>query len=103
MLDTAPYYNRLANNYPLSEDDILTLLSAVRRAQDTAAYLADCHAATLECLPKSASKSSRTRLVAICATAAKALKGDLSGIRYPSNPEKVISRCERAIADAGPA
>jgi len=100
MLDTAPYYKKLADNQPLSEDDIITLLSAVKHAQEAAAYLADCHAATLEGLPKSASKSSRTRLVAICKTSAKALKGDLSGIRYPSNPEKVISRCERAIAGA---
>lgn len=40
-----------------------------------AAYLASCHAATLEGLPKSAPKSQRARHVDICRKAAAYLRG----------------------------
>lgn len=102
MLDTAPYYAKLVNKEQLSENEVLTLLQTIKNAQATAAYLASCHAATLECLPASASKSLRSRLVSICATAAKALAGDLSGIRHPGSVEAAIERCARA-ASAAPA
>ena len=46
-------------------------------------YLADCHAASYESLPKSAAKSSRKRLADICKTAAIMLKSAHFGRHIP--------------------
>jgi len=102
-IDLQAYYAKLANKEALSEDDAVHLLRALATTQKAAVYLAECHAATLESLPKSASKSSRSRCVTICEIAAKALRGDASGIRYPGTVEHAIERCENAVARAYPA
>jgi hypothetical protein len=70
--------------------------------QELAAYLASCHAASLESLPKSAPKSLRTRLVTICSSAANALRmkvtlrlgGNLSG---RARLDHQALRCETAV------
>lgn len=71
-----------------------------------ASYLASCHAATLEGLPKSASKSERRRLTQICRKAALFLKKQESPpYHYTStDDEKVaheIQRCETAADKYG--
>lgn len=97
-VNTALYYEKLANHEVISEDEIVALLGEVRRFRQVAAYLAECHAATVETLPKSASQSSRARHMGICRTAAEALAGDMSGIRYPQLIENAIARCNEAAA-----
>lgn len=67
-----------------------------------AAYLASCHAANLEGLPKSASKSTRKRHVEICRKAAAYLRGSESPRPSPSRSkvteiEVEILRCEKAV------
>ncbi|KVP75417.1 hypothetical protein WJ96_06825 [Burkholderia ubonensis] len=95
--DTQPYYRKLANNEALTEDEVVALLKAVDMYQASTAYLADCHAATLESLPKSTSKSERARQKSICLTAAGLLDGDTSGIRHQSRPDAAQARCRRAV------
>lgn len=99
-LNLAAYYTNLASNQALSENETVALLKAVDHFQKASAYLADCHAATLESLPKSASKSARSRHEAICRTAAQLLEGDASGIRYPTTVEPVRARCMKALASS---
>lgn len=101
-IDLQKYYGKLANNQAVSEDEIVDLLKAMANMQKTAAYLAECHAATLESLPKSASKSTRSRFMAICEAAAKGLRGDNSGIRFPNGLDVAAERCDRAVRDATP-
>lgn len=67
-----------------------------------AAYLASCHAATLESLPKSASKSSVKRHIAICRKAASYLRGIDAPPHYGNVSKDAIiasdiARCERAV------
>lgn len=67
-----------------------------------ASYLASCHAATLESLPKSASKCSRKRYVEICRRAAAYLRGTQIPVHYGlmSKQEQIefeINRCEEAV------
>lgn len=97
--DTGRYYRKLAQNEVLSEADVVALLQAVDAYQAATAYLADCHAATLESLPKSASKSSRERYVSICRTAAALLDGNLQAIRHRSSPDSAQARCLAAAND----
>ena len=99
-LNLAAYYTKLASNQALSKNETVALLKAVDHFQKAAAYLADCQAATLESLPKSASKSARSRHEAICRTAAQLLEGDASGIRYPTTVEPVRARCMKALASS---
>lgn len=47
----------------------------VKRWKVVAAYLAECHAATLSSLPKSTSKSERKRQIKLCRKAAAMLEG----------------------------
>ena len=93
------YYKKLADREPLSKDEIVALLRHAEHFETTAAYLAGCHAASAEGLPKSTSKSARDRMRTICEIAAKALRGDISAIRFPSKTEYEIERCERVAAD----
>ena len=100
MLDVTTYHGKLARREVLSEDEILTLLSALRAARKAAAYLGECHAATLESLPKRASKSERARLVSICAAVPRLLDGDVSSLRddAPTMIEHATRRCREAVA-----
>ena len=64
-----------------------------------AAYLASCHAATLEGFPKSGSKSERRRLVAICKNSAAYLRGTIQPPYFSPTPERIaveVERCEQA-------
>lgn len=61
------------------------------------AHLASCQAATLEDLPKSASKRQRTRHESICTSANQFLQGDDSGIRYITSLEGAKNRCTEAV------
>ena len=98
-IDLKPYYTKLANNTPLSENEAVALLKAVEHFQKAAVYLADCQAATLVSLPKSASKSARNRHALICKTAKELLEGNASGVRYPASIEAVRARCINAVAE----
>lgn len=67
-----------------------------------AAYLASCHAASLESLPKSASASSRRRLKNICLKGAALLEGkeklhqSCSPGGFAKDIERAIDRCKEA-------
>jgi hypothetical protein len=98
-LNYSDYYKKVANREPLSEDEIVALLKHAQHFEQVAAYLAGCHAASAEGLPRSTSKFARGRMLAICQTAAKALRGDISAIRYPSKTEHEIERCERVAEE----
>ncbi len=70
-----------------------------------AAYLASCHAATLEGLPKSAPKSARKRHADICRKAAAYLRGTDSPNRYGQPAVDMIAsdirRCDNAANKYG--
>lgn len=97
--DTSRYYSKLANNEQLTEDEVVQLLKAVETYQAATAFLADCHAATAESLPKSASKSLRERLAAICRTAVGLLDGNIHVLTYRTRPDVAQDRCRRALVD----
>lgn len=99
MLDLSPYYQSLVAEEPIEESKIVALLKELKAMRVTAAYLASCHAASLEGLPKTASSTNRKRLASICRTATRALDGDLSDIRGLESPnpvEHAITRCRLA-------
>lgn len=98
MLDIQTYYTKLANNEPVTEDEIVALLKELAHFRGSLAYLASCQAATLEGLPKSASKSARGRHVTLCETAAAMLVGDASRVTYPEHFDSARERCLRAAA-----
>lgn len=84
------------------EDRIRELESERDHWRGIALYLAECHAATLESLPKSASKSTYKRLSAICAWAARELPGlfvtDYSRIQQSLNrSDQILERLIRAV------
>ena len=99
MLNIQTYYSKLANKEAVTEDEIVALLKELAHTQGALAYLASCQAATLESLPKSASKAARSRHVELCKLAAAALVGDGSCIRYPENPDVARTRCLRAAEE----
>lgn len=96
MLNIQGYYSKLANNEPVSDDEIVALLKELAHFRGSLAYLASCQAATLEGLPKSASKSARGRHVHLCETAAAMLEGDASRVNYPEHMDSARERCLRA-------
>jgi hypothetical protein len=98
--DTTPYYRKLASNEPLTEDEIVSLLKAVDSFRNATAYLADCHAATLESMPRSASKSARTRMESICKTSAELLDGGYNPLTHRSTPDAAQKRCLRVIEES---
>ena len=97
--DTSRFYKKLANHEPLTEDEIVSLLKAVDTYQAATAHLAECHAATAESLPKSASKSARRRHAEILRTAARLLDGDVHAIRFRARPDAAQERCLRTAAE----
>lgn len=100
MLDIQKYYGKMASHDVVSEDEIMDLLKDLTHFRGATAYMASCQAATLESLPKSASKSARGRHVRLCDAAAKMLSGDGSPIKYPSNSDVASARdrCITAVA-----
>lgn len=99
LFDIPSAYSKLASNEPLTEDEVVSLLKELEHFRCGVAYLASCQAATLESLPKSASKSGRRRHVTLCEAAAKILDGDGSPIRYPENMDEAKMRCVSAAAN----
>ncbi len=97
--DAKPYYKKLANNEALSENEVRDLLQRMDSLQKGLAYLASCQAATLEGLPKSTSKSARSRHANLCRMAAEFLDGNLMSLRYPTDPEHAKERCLEAVKD----
>lgn len=96
---TSPYYSKLANNEPLTEAEVVALLKAVDTYQAATVFLADCQAATAESLPKSASKSARSRHAAICRTADALLDGNSHVLSHRASPDVAQARCRRAFKD----
>lgn len=86
----------------MNEDDrIQDLERQVDHWKGIAAYLASCHAATLECWPKNGSKRERRRLVQLCQSCEGYLGGP--GISTPpffktdaATIAQEIARCREA-------
>ncbi len=103
-IETKAYYAKLAAGEPLSKNEVLDLLQSYETAQKGLAYLASCQAATLESLPASTSKSSRSRHVNITKMAGEFVAGNLMSLRHPTNPADAVLRCQDAVkAHAAPA
>ena len=99
MVNIANLYAKLSRNESLRQADGMAVLEELERMGSLAAYLASCHAASLESLPKSASKRERQRLIAICETAAKGLTGDMSGLVSRPSVVDAARRCSRAVSE----
>lgn len=89
------------NYIPDMEARIRDLERSVNQWRGLASYLASCHAATLEGLPKRAAKSERARMVRICLSCAGWLREDGTSMPVYSNGtqeqiENDIKRCENA-------
>jgi hypothetical protein len=85
---------KLALGETLSTSDVRNLVAELEKFRSIAGYLADCHAATAETLPKSAGKGAHSRMAMICKNAANALEGDTSGIsRTGQDLKPIIERC----------
>lgn len=97
MIDINVIYGKLEKNEVISEDEIVDLLKELTLFRSGMVYMAECEAATLESMPKSASKSNRARHTAICATAVKIFQGDTSSIRYHTKFEHALDRCIKAV------
>ncbi len=103
-IETKAYYAKLAAGEQLSENEVLDLLQAYEVAQKGLAYLASCQAATLEGLPASTSKSSRSRHTTLTKMAGEFVAGNLMSLRYPTKPADAVQRCQDAVkAHAAPA
>ena len=72
-LNTDSLQKKLVEDGALDRKEAQLVLNELEHYKRVAGYLASCHAATLESLPKSASKSSRKRMMDICTIAADAL------------------------------
>lgn len=95
--DTKPYYGKLVRKESFTEREMLDLLQRIDSLEKGLAYLASCQAATLEGLPKSTSKSARSRHVSLCKMAAEFLDGNMMSLRYPTEPGHAQKRCLEAI------
>lgn len=96
MIDTKQYFAKLAAHETLTEDEIVALLKELETVRQGLAYMASCQAATLEGLPKSTSKSSRSRHVELCKTAAELLIGNAAVLRFKQNTDAARQRCLKA-------
>lgn len=96
MLNTKPYFDKLARKEAHTEDEIVALLKAYATAQEGLAYMACCQAGTYEGLPASISKSRRARHAQLCQVAANLLDGDSSAVLHPIPLEYVRRRCQAA-------
>lgn len=96
LLDIDDYYRKLANSEGFTEEELVSVLNELAHFRVATAYLASCHAATAESLPKSASASARRRHSALCSNAAQLLNGDGACIRYAVNFDDTRKRCLEA-------
>lgn len=99
MMDLDRVYAKLASQGLLRQDDGVAVLTELERMRALSAYLASSHAATLELLPASASKTMRRRLAEICAFASRGLTGDMGWLSLPTTPLDAARRCERAARE----
>lgn len=99
MMDLERVYATLASKGSLRQDDGMAVLSELERLRTLSAYLASCHAGTLESLPASASKTLRRRLAEICSFASRGLTGDMGWLRLPTTPLEAARRCEKAARE----
>lgn len=84
--------------------NITELQQEAARWKWIACYLADCHAATLEEMPKATSKSERVRQTEICIKAQHGLLGEVMfnhGSSVDECLELVRLRCENAVRNHG--
>ena len=100
LIDLQEFHTKVANAEPVSNIELAQLLKELAHFRKATAYLAECQSATLESLPKSASKSARTRHVSITNTAAQLLVGDASGVGYAHNIMVAHERCASAVTAA---
>ena len=73
--------------------------------QRSAAYLAECHAATLEGLPKSSPKHTVERQISICKKALDILDGKFTAPSYDTTEaytKLVRQRCQEAVENSTP-
>jgi hypothetical protein len=94
------------NKFRTTEELIDYLKKDSEHWKFVAAYLASCHAASLESLPKSGSKSERRRLTSICKKAAAYLRGNETPPWLGHHDKNVqieseIKRCEEAAKEYG--
>lgn len=94
---------KVADRQSLTEDEVMSLIRAVRHYQYATAYLASCHAATAEGLPRSASLSAMRRHHSICTKAAELMEGRSppSHDRWPYSLDHEIGQCNRAAQMLG--
>lgn len=97
MLDLDALRRKVVDHVPISESEINALIAELEHFRSTAAYLADCHAASAEGLPRSTSKYSRKRHAEICSAAALLIQG-VSGVGMPRDIHVVSQRCLDAAA-----
>lgn len=97
MLDLDALRRKVVDHVPLSDSEINSLIAELEHFRAAAAYLADCHAASAEGLPRSASKYSRKRHVEICRAAVSLIQG-VSGVGMPRDLHVVSQRCLDAAA-----
>jgi hypothetical protein len=97
MLDIQYFYGKAARNEPLEESDLVSLLKELTHFRKSTAYLASCQAATVESLPRSASRSSRNRHVSICVAAAELAAGDSKSMTTYGDLTAAAQRCLLAV------
>lgn len=102
MFDIHNAYKKLANNEALSNAETQYLLKELEHFRATAAYLANCHAASAEALPRSASNGVKRRHIAVLRAAIDALKHSrITWALAPGSTEKQVEvaaeRCERLL------
>lgn len=104
MFDVQYGYRKLADQEALTEGEVHELLKEVQHWRQIASYLASCHAATAESLPKAASKASRRRHVAICKAAVVAMKdGVITWNGHGADSAKAVQyaadRCQKVLEE----
>lgn len=100
MLDIQHFYGKAARKEPLEGSELVALLKELSHFRKATAYLASCQAATVESLPRSASRSSRDRHLAICSAAAKLATGDSSPAGDHCDLDVAARRCAKAVLKA---
>lgn len=99
MLDIDALRKKLYDGENLTVDESKALISELAHFRSATAYLASCHAATAEGLPKSTSKSTLVRYAELCRISKRVLEGDAGGIRYPESMESAKKRCSDAVQE----
>lgn len=102
LIHLGSYRKKALTKEQFSEQEIESMLNELEHFRLGAAFLASCQAATLESLPKSASKSQRERHHGICLKAAKILQGDITAVDRRDSIERSAERCLSAASQVMP-